>query len=192
MRFLDGRTIEIDKIVNELDKFVLRFVDILEKHTKYVIVSGYVAILFGRSRATEDIDIIVPPLSKDQFGKIFSELVESGYWFINSDDPAELFDMLKTSNSIRTSKAKAVAPNIELKFAKDDIDRDSLNNSVTVIIGENKLLVSPIESQIAYKLYILTSDKDIEDANHLLEVFKDHLNKDKLEKYSAAFKRRFK
>ncbi|MBU5688714.1 MAG: hypothetical protein KQA41_00585 [Candidatus Aenigmarchaeota archaeon] len=48
-----------NKKINNLDKFVIKFVKILEKYTRYVIVSGYVSILFGRSRATEDIDIIV-------------------------------------------------------------------------------------------------------------------------------------
>lgn len=42
--------------LSEVDKFVLDFVSILKNHFKYVIVSGYVAILFGRPRGTEDIE----------------------------------------------------------------------------------------------------------------------------------------
>ncbi|MBI2141461.1 hypothetical protein HYU16_03480, partial [Candidatus Woesearchaeota archaeon] len=55
MEFVDDKTIKLDKVLNELDKFVLKFIKILEKHADYVIVSGYVSILFGRSRSTEDI-----------------------------------------------------------------------------------------------------------------------------------------
>jgi len=46
--------------LSQLDLFVCRILDILTDYTSYVIVSGYVAILFGRSRSTEDIDIIIP------------------------------------------------------------------------------------------------------------------------------------
>ena len=52
------KKIEFRKELNDLDKFVIDFTSILNKlKIKYVIVSGYVAILFGRSRSSEDIDI---------------------------------------------------------------------------------------------------------------------------------------
>ena len=56
-------TIKLDKIINELDKFVFKFIKILKKHTDYVIVSGYVAILLGRSRTTEDIDVFIKEIN---------------------------------------------------------------------------------------------------------------------------------
>lgn len=53
----DG-TIHIDrKVVTALDRFVVSVTGIVERYTRYVIVSGYVAILFGRARGTEDIDL---------------------------------------------------------------------------------------------------------------------------------------
>ena len=39
-----------EKYLTLLDRFVLDFIRVLEQETPYVIVSGYVAILFGRSR----------------------------------------------------------------------------------------------------------------------------------------------
>ena len=42
-----------------LDKFVEDFVKVIEKYCKYIIVSGFVAIAHGRSRGTEDIDMII-------------------------------------------------------------------------------------------------------------------------------------
>ena len=48
-----------DKTISALDSLVIEFTSILNKYAKYVIVSGYVAILFGRSRTSEDIDIVV-------------------------------------------------------------------------------------------------------------------------------------
>jgi hypothetical protein len=49
-----------EKHLTLLDMFVLGFIRVLELCTPYVIVSRYVAILFGRSRGTEDVDILVP------------------------------------------------------------------------------------------------------------------------------------
>ncbi|MDT7865060.1 MAG: hypothetical protein RQ922_04170 [Thermoproteota archaeon] len=46
-------------MLNELDKLLLSFIRILEKYFEYVVGAGYVSILFGRSKATEDIDILI-------------------------------------------------------------------------------------------------------------------------------------
>ena len=67
MKFINKNTIKLDKEINELDRFVLNFVKILQKHTDYVIVSGYVAILLGRDMATDDIDIFIPKTSKGNY-----------------------------------------------------------------------------------------------------------------------------
>ncbi len=57
MEIIDEKNIKLDRELNELDLFVLDFVKILEKQVKYVLISGYVALLFGRSRTTEDVDL---------------------------------------------------------------------------------------------------------------------------------------
>jgi len=65
--------ITFDKQLNKLDKFVIEFISILnEFDIKYVIISGYVSILFGRNRASEDIDIFVEKLNFTKF-KLFWE-----------------------------------------------------------------------------------------------------------------------
>jgi hypothetical protein len=54
------RTIHIvGKSLTRLDEMVLRFVRSLHEHDEYVLVSGYVSIPFGRSRGTEDVDVII-------------------------------------------------------------------------------------------------------------------------------------
>ncbi len=62
MEFIGERTIRLSKQLNDLDLLVLQFVRILEKYTDYVIISGYVAILLGRSRGTEDVDVSLSAL----------------------------------------------------------------------------------------------------------------------------------
>ena len=54
---------------------------------------------------------------------------------------------------------------------------DNHENRVEVILNEKfKFFISPIEIEIPYKLY-LGSEKDIEDAVHIWEIFKDYLDK---------------
>lgn len=62
MEFVGKGKIRLDRVLSELDERVLGFTRILEKHVEYVIVSGYVSILFGRARATEDVDILIKEL----------------------------------------------------------------------------------------------------------------------------------
>ena len=53
---------------------------------------------------------------------------------------------------------------------KNDLDKYSYENKIKVILGEKILFISPLELQIAYKLFLaaeglekeLQSDKDIE------------------------------
>ena len=61
---VDKREIKSDKVLNNLDKFVIDFIKILEEHVDYVIISGYISILLGRSRATEDIDVFIKRISQ--------------------------------------------------------------------------------------------------------------------------------
>jgi hypothetical protein len=50
--------IKIEKELTSLDKFVIDFITALEKEDiKSVIISGYVAIFFNRTRHTEDVDL---------------------------------------------------------------------------------------------------------------------------------------
>ncbi len=181
MKFIDSNTIRLDRILSELDKFVIKFIRILEKHSDYVIVSGYVAILFGRSRTTEDVDIIIPVMEKKKFIELYRELLSSGFWALNSSTADDLFDLLSSNIAIRIAEDGEVEPNIEIKFAKSNVDRESLNKKIRIMIGECSLYTSPLELQIAYKERILGSEKDMEDARHLRVVFEKDLNKDLLD-----------
>ena len=77
---LKDNVIIIERDLNELDFFVLDFLEILKKHSDYLVVSGYVSISTGRTRATEDVDVLVPLMDKKEFGELFNELRTSGFW----------------------------------------------------------------------------------------------------------------
>ena len=67
MKFVNRNLIEIDRELSDLDTFTIDFVKILKKYTKYVLVSGYVSILLGRSRSSEDVDIIIQKIDFSTF-----------------------------------------------------------------------------------------------------------------------------
>lgn len=72
---LNNDTLTISRERSELDKDVLAFTQVLNKcDIEYVIISGYVAILTGRSRSTEDIDVIIEALSESETKQLVTEL----------------------------------------------------------------------------------------------------------------------
>ncbi len=168
------------KEVNNLDKFVVSFAKILEKHTDYVIVSGYTAIFFGRTRATEDIDIFI---KNRNVRELLEEALKKGYWIVNTNSIEDAIDLLNSKLAIRIARKNVFIPNFEIKLAGKDTDFESLNNRVKIIFDKNVIYFSPIEIQLAYKLF-LGSDKDYEDARHLFNIFKDKIDIEKLKDFS--------
>jgi hypothetical protein len=67
---------------------------------EYVIVSGYVAILTGRSRSTEDIDVILELLSETETEQLVTELKNQGYWGM-AMPLNEMYSMLSEGSRIR-------------------------------------------------------------------------------------------
>ena len=106
IRYSGNRIQVSDKYLTLLDQFVLDFIRVLEPKTHYVIVSGYVAILFGRSRGTEDVAILISRLAKDTFRELHTALSERGYEFLNAEDADGLYDMLLNRRGIRIAKKK--------------------------------------------------------------------------------------
>ncbi|MFB6139314.1 MAG: hypothetical protein ABEJ26_02635 [Halosimplex sp.] len=149
---------------------------------EYVVVSGYVAVLFGRSRATEDIDVITERFDEQTAILLARDLRDRGYW--GSTMPLDdLFGMLSDDLPIRVAEHGHRVPNVELKFASDEYDRISLRNRLRVSIGGAELEVGSLEFQIAYKLS-MGAQKDFEDALYLYEVAGDTLNTRELESYA--------
>jgi hypothetical protein len=173
----DKKEIILNRELNKLDQFVVKFCKLLNE---YVIVSGYVSILFGRTRATEDVDLLIPKMNEEEFENLWKKIYENGFECINTSDSKEAFSLLY-EHAIRFQERIPV-PNMEFKMIKNDLDYYSLKNKIKVIIENNVLFISPLELQIAYKLYLGSEklDKDMEDARHLYKLFKDNLDEEKL------------
>jgi hypothetical protein len=165
------------KVITSLDRFVFDMVRIIGSHTPYVIVSGYVAILLGRSRGTEDVDMLIPLPDFETFSAFYDEMLNSNYEFLNAEDKGGLYQMLCSQMAIRAAESGSIIPNMEIKAMKTEYDYYSFSSRIEMMINEIPLSISPLELQIAYKLD-LGSDKDIEDAVYLWEICHDLLDTD--------------
>lgn len=171
----ERRELKLSKKNNELDTFVLDFVELLKD---YVIVSGYVSILTGRSRSTEDIDLLIHSLNFEEFEEYWKKFEKAGFECLNTSKENEAFDMLK-DHAIRFARKGKPIPNMEFKVITNDVQKYSLNHKIKVILGHKEMFISPFEMQIAYKLF-LGSEKDLEDAKHIYVLFKEKLNNNEL------------
>lgn len=172
MRFIEEKKIKLDRHLNELDKLVLKFIKILEKYTEYVVISDYVSILLGRSRTTEDVDVFTKPIKKDIFVRFYQELKDEGFWCLNAESNNEVYSYLEEGLAVRFARKGETIPNFEVKFARKPLDLASFDNFIEVETEGGIIKISSLERQIAFKKYYLKSDKDLEDAQHIEEVFK--------------------
>ena len=106
----------MSKIRNILDEFALKFSKIIKKYTEYIIVSGFVAISSGRTRATEDIDMIIEKLDKEKFILLHEDLVKTGFECMQSANPEIIFnDYLNREVSVRYTRKDEFLPEMEVK-----------------------------------------------------------------------------
>jgi len=85
--------------------------------------------------------------------------------------------------SIRFMYEDIIVPNIEFGLVRSSVDRYALKRSLTVEVSHRFVIkVSPLEQQIAYKLY-LGSEKDVRDAVFLYTLFRDIIDHRELEKW---------
>lgn len=178
----ERREIKINKSLSSIDKITLRFIKILEKHTDYVIISGYVSILLGRTRTTEDIDLFIKEMNFEKFSELYKNLKKEGFWCINAESGEEIFSYLKEKKAVRFAIENTIAPNFEVKFTKRPIDDETFSDFIIAVLPEGKLKISSFERHIAFKKYYLGTPKDIEDAVHIEELFKEKIDYAKIDK----------
>lgn len=185
---LSNDTLRISRSLSELDKAVLEFTNVLDScDVAHVIVNGYVAILTGRSRSTEDVDIILEELSETATERLVTELTERGYWGM-AMPLDEMYSMLSEGSRIRIAEEGKLYPNFETWFVSNDVERAALSNPLTVAFDDSQFAISPLELQIVYKLRLAQaagslSGTDFEDALHLHLTFEERLNREQLEAY---------
>jgi hypothetical protein len=162
---------------NILDKFSEDFCAIVEEHVKYMIVSGFAAISSGRTRGTEDIDMIIDKISEKDFVALHEDLVKNGFECIQSSDSKEIFNSyLLRLDSIRYTWKDKFLPEMEIHFVRDVIDEYQLKKRTKMPLTGLNIFFAPLEGNIAYKEEWLKSDKDLADAKHLRVVYSESIN----------------
>ncbi len=168
---------------NILDKFAEEFCAVVNRHVKYMIVSGFAAISSGRTRGTEDIDMIIEVMPKEKFVEMHNDLVKNNFECMQSSNPEEIFEFyLKGKNSIRYTWKGKHLPEMEIHFAKDSVDEYQLERRIKMKITGLNIYFASLEGNIAFKEEWLKSDKDIEDARHLRIVYSDEINEEEINK----------
>jgi hypothetical protein len=170
----------VERSANALDELAIEFSDLLsDMAIEHVFVAGYVAILTGRARSTEDIDVLLEPLPESEVDALFTELRDAGYW--GPAMPLEAtYENLSEGANIWIAPEDQVTPHLEVKFTRDEFDRASLGNAIDAHVGGSTVPIGSLELQIAYKLY-LGGEKDLEDAAHLYVLFGETLRQSTLE-----------
>lgn len=175
---------------NILNDFCSRFCKILEKHCRYIVVSGFVAIASGRARGTEDIDVIIERIGKPEFIRLHNNLIKSGFVCMQSDSADMIYaDYLANNDSVRYTFKDMPLPEMELKLAKDELDNLQLQNRQKIKEIGLDVWFSPINFNIAFKEEYLKSDKDIEDAVFLRKIYKDKISEERIDEIKKLIRR---
>ncbi|UCE14969.1 MAG: hypothetical protein JSV04_07270 [Candidatus Heimdallarchaeota archaeon] len=140
---------------------------------------------------SEDIDVLIPKLTKKEFGKLYEEFLSKNFWSINSELLEDNYALLIDNHAIRMTRKEWVIPNIEIRYIADEIDKLTFKSRIKVILPVGTLEVSPPEIQIAYKRHVLGSEKDFEDAIHLEEIFKDKIDEHLLKTFEELLQREY-
>lgn len=172
----------VDREPNRFDELAIEFSAIASRlDIDHVFVAGYVAILTGRSRSTEDIDVFIEPCSAAEIDEFVAELEAADYWG-PAMPLAEMYDNLANGTNIWVAPDGEMSPRLEVKFPGDEFDRASLSNAIPATVGGETIPIGPLELQIAYKL-ALGGRTDLEDAAHLYTLFGETLSTARLEEW---------
>jgi len=174
---------------NGLERFTGDFVSVIERFTEYIIVSGFVAIAHGRSRGTEDVDIITRRMAKADFAKMHGALASAGFECMQSADAGEAFAYLEANDSVRYTRKGEMLPQIELKFSKDELDERQLDRKTKLPFTGLNFWFSTVEGNIAFKEELLKSEKDTEDARHFRAVYAGKLDEGEIARVKAMIRR---
>jgi hypothetical protein len=174
---------------NILNKFCEEFCEIIGEHCEYIIVSGFLAIASGRTRGTEDIDMIIERVSLEKFKDVFNDLIGNGFICMQSNSSKEVYDYLQDNISVRFTWKDKALPEMEVKFAKDVLDEYQIKNKVKYEITKVNVWFSNVNVNIAFKEEYLKSPKDMEDASHLRIMFSEFVNEEEINNIIQLIKR---
>jgi len=191
---IENNTIIIDRELTKLDLFVKDFLEVLKRHSDYLVVSGFVSISTGRTRGTEDVDILAQKLNKIEFALLLEDLFKNKFWCYQGDTINEIWKYIENGSNIRFAKEEEMFPNIE--FISIDKSKPvkyfEFTHPQKIKIQDFEFKIPPIEFEILYKEIVLAGKKDIEDAKHLRTFFSELIKKERFKEYEPLIKKELK
>jgi hypothetical protein len=173
-------TLVVEREPNRLDELAIEFSRVLDQFDiDHVYIAGYVSILAGRARSTEDVAVLIEPTGEAVTKELAATLDAAGYRG-PATPLASMYEMLDSGDNIWVAPEDQITPHLEVKFARDEFDVASLENTITARIRGEAIPIGQLELQIAYKLH-LGAQKDVEDAVHLYTLFEESLSVSRLE-----------
>jgi hypothetical protein len=183
---LEDGVIVLHRTLTELDRFVQEFLKILIQHTDYLVVSGYVSIATGRTRGTEDVDILVPRQGREAFRRLFQDLREHGFWCLQGE--SDVYGYIDKLHSVRFARKDELFPNIELIPFVGGTKEYEFRRPQRLRFDGCELKIPPLEFEILYKEVALGSAKDMDDARHLRTLFKGILRKERFAEFEKVIR----
>ena len=187
---LENGMIVLDRELSELDVFVRDFLEVLKRHSDYLIVSGFVSICSGRARGTEDVDVIVSLMDEKKFKELFDELLKENFWCYQGDVAEEVYGYLRGFVSVRFARVGEMFPNMEV-VPFDESKRAKVfefGHPQSIRVRDFEFKIPMLEFEILYKERVLGSGKDIADARHLRTFFSEILDEDKFKECEEVIK----
>ena len=182
---VENNVIIINRELTGLDRFVRSFLDVLKKHSDYLIVSGFVSIAAGRARGTEDVDVLVPVMGRSGFKALFQDLQDQDFWCYQGGGWEKAYDYVEKMISIRFAKKGEMFPNVEFIPINEEKKTKffEFSHPQKMRVEDFEFKVPPIEFEILYKELVLRSPKDVADARHLRTLFSDILSEENFKKF---------
>ncbi len=175
--------IEIDLDATPYDRLAWHFAAQLNAlRLPYAMVAGYPSILLGRSRTSEDIDVLASPLPLSKFVRLHRRLIRRLECLAPGSAEslfAEYLDAGAESTSVRYSWPSDAVPNVEFKFTSNAVHAHSVSQRIRVRANGHLIQIGPLGVQIGYKLS-LGGQKDLEDARWIYKLAKGHFDEQEI------------
>ncbi len=168
-----------------VDRLALDFCSVLgASKVRYALVSGYVAILLGRNRLSEDIDLFAERIPLARFEALHARLTQR-FECLTPGSPRRLYDSYldagPESTSVRYARPGTFAPNVEMKLVQKPIHHYSVSRRLPVEVNGQRVYIGPLEMGIVYKVKMGT-EKDIADARWVYDRTKDRIDRRELKR----------
>ncbi|RLF03814.1 MAG: hypothetical protein DRK00_08115 [Thermoprotei archaeon] len=136
---------------------------------RYALVGGLACILMGVRRMTEDADFIVEAKTMSEVRRLVSELRREGLPVVEGEAEAAFRE--RGHFTIVTREGR-----LDFKFASSPLDFETLKRAVEVRVRGELVRIARLEENIAAKLLVLRSLKDLEDAFWLMVEYWDTID----------------